>query len=197
MPVSPLVPGALTVADRSWASDGGGCWPGYSSAAPAPRSGTAIWFVLAFAVMAIAWDLGARRAAGYRDRLIGALRSDVKWLPVTFARRPARRVHRVLVRLVRQQPRLRPELGGPGTATTCPIWSTLDSWYQYQKSMLGFGLGLSSHAGYVSEPWSWLILGRPGLVLLQRAQGLRGQILLAGGARDRHAGDLVGVDRWR
>src|SRR5262249_6537938 len=30
-----------------------------------------------------------------------------------------------------------------------------------QKSMLGFGLGLQDHTGYVSYPWSWLILGRP------------------------------------
>jgi dolichyl-phosphate-mannose-protein mannosyltransferase len=42
-----------------------------------------------------------------------------------------------------------------------PIWSTLDSWYQYQKSMLGFGLGLSSHAGYTSSPWTWLTVARP------------------------------------
>ena len=78
-----------------------------------------------------------------------------------------------------------------------PIWSTLDSWYQYQKSMLGFGLGLTSHAGYVSEPWSWLVARlRPVSVSSTTApgQGLRGQLLLARGARDRHAGDLVGVD---
>ncbi len=27
--------------------------------------------------------------------------------------------------------------------------------------MLGFGLGLNSQQGYVSKPWSWLVLGRP------------------------------------
>ena len=28
-----------------------------------------VWFLFSFAIMSIAWDLGARRAAGYRDRL--------------------------------------------------------------------------------------------------------------------------------
>src|SRR5260370_31792910 len=27
--------------------------------------------------------------------------------------------------------------------------------------MLGFGLGLHDHSGYVSYPWTWIILGRP------------------------------------
>ena len=27
--------------------------------------------------------------------------------------------------------------------------------------MLGFGLGLQDHSGYVSYPWTWIILGRP------------------------------------
>ena len=43
-----------------------------------------IWFLFAFGGLAIAWDIGARRALGYRDRLGGVLRSDVKWLPVSF-----------------------------------------------------------------------------------------------------------------
>ena len=45
-----------------------------------------IWYVLAFAALATAWDLGARRAAGYSDRIAGVLRGDVIWLPVSFGR---------------------------------------------------------------------------------------------------------------
>jgi dolichyl-phosphate-mannose-protein mannosyltransferase len=43
-----------------------------------------VWFLFAFAAMAIAWDIGARRALGYRDRLSGVARSDLVWLPVSF-----------------------------------------------------------------------------------------------------------------
>ena len=47
-----------------------------------------VWFLVAFAGLAIAWDLGARRAAGYTNWLAGGLRSDAKWLPVWFGLRP-------------------------------------------------------------------------------------------------------------
>ncbi len=48
-----------------------------------------IWFIAAFAALVIAWDLGARRAAGYTDRLAGVLRCDARWLPAWFALIPA------------------------------------------------------------------------------------------------------------
>ncbi|HUD40198.1 MAG TPA: phospholipid carrier-dependent glycosyltransferase [Streptosporangiaceae bacterium] len=119
-----------------------------------------IWFVIAFAAMAIAWDLGARRALGYASRLTGTLRSDAKWLPVTFLVVPFAAYTASWSGWFASHlgyDRNWAALNGNHT----PIWSTLDSWYQYQKSMLGFGLGLNTHAGYVSEPWSWLYLGRP------------------------------------
>src|SRR5712691_3303946 len=119
-----------------------------------------VWFLFAFAIMAIAWDLGARRAAGYRDRLTGALRSDAVWLPLTFGVIPFAAYTASWSGWFASSlgyDRNWAALGGNHT----PIWSTLDSWYQYQKSVLGFGLGLSSHAGYVSEPWGWLALARP------------------------------------
>src|SRR5260221_3811253 len=40
-----------------------------------------LWYLFAFGGLAIAWDIGARRALGYRDRLAGVWRSDLKWLP--------------------------------------------------------------------------------------------------------------------
>ncbi len=118
-----------------------------------------IWFLLAFGIMAIAWDLGSRRAVGYRDRLVGVLH-DVKWLPVTFGLVP------LAAYTATWSGWFGSRLGydrnwAALNGNHVPIWSTLDSWYQYQKSMLGFGLGLSSQQGYVSKPWSWLILGRP------------------------------------
>jgi dolichyl-phosphate-mannose--protein O-mannosyl transferase len=119
-----------------------------------------VWYLFAFAALAIAWDIGARRALGYRDRLLGVLRSDVIWMPVSFGAVP------FLTYLVSWSGWFISDGGyGRNWAATAgnhiPIWSTLDSWYQYQKSMLGFGLGLEDHSGYVSYPWTWIILGRP------------------------------------
>ncbi|HEX9030721.1 MAG TPA: phospholipid carrier-dependent glycosyltransferase [Streptosporangiaceae bacterium] len=119
-----------------------------------------VWFILAFGGLAIAWDLGARRAIGYRSRLDGVLRSDVKWLPVTFGVAP------FLAYLASWSGWFASSQGfdrnwAATAGNHVPIWSTLDSWYQYQKSMLGFGLGLKSQASYTSGPWTWLYLGRP------------------------------------
>ena len=47
-----------------------------------------VWFLLAFACLAIAWDYGARRAAGYTHWLQGGVRSEARWLPVWFGLAP-------------------------------------------------------------------------------------------------------------
>ena len=119
-----------------------------------------IWYILAFGGLAIAWDLGARRAAGYRDRLGGWLRSDAKWLPVSLAIVPG------ITYIASWAGWFFTSTGydrnwGALHGNHIPIWSALDSLYQYHKSMLAFGLGLTSRQGYVSEPWTWLYLGRP------------------------------------
>ena len=129
-----------------------------------------IWFVIAFAGLALAWDLGARRALGYKERLAGAFRSDARWLPVTCLVMP------FAAYTAAWSGWFASSLGydrnwAALAGNHLPIWSTLDSWYQYQKSMLGFGLGLSSKVGYVSEPWSWIYLGRPVSFFYQAPKG--------------------------
>src|SRR5258708_15354460 len=119
-----------------------------------------LWYLFAFGGLAIAWDVGARGALGYRDRLAGVWLSDVKWLPVSFGVVP------ILAYLASWSGWFASSQGydrnwAATAGNHTPIWSTLDSWYQYQKSMLGFGLGLHDHSGYVSYPWTWIILGRP------------------------------------
>jgi dolichyl-phosphate-mannose--protein O-mannosyl transferase len=121
---------------------------------------TGFLFLFAFAGLAVAWDMGARRAAGYPNWLAGGLRSDVKWLPAWFAAIPA------LVYTVSWSgwfatsdgyDRNWAALHGNHT----PIWSTIDSWYQYNHWMLQFGLGLSASQSYRSNPLGWLVLQRP------------------------------------
>ncbi len=121
---------------------------------------TGILFLFAFAGLAVAWDMGARRAAGYPNWLAGGLRSDLKWLPAWFAAIPA------LVYTVSWSgwfatsdgyDRNWAALHGNHT----PIWSTIDSWYQYNHWMLQFGLGLTSFQSYRSNPLGWLVLQRP------------------------------------
>jgi len=121
---------------------------------------TGIYFLIAFAGLAIAWDMGARRAAGYPNWLGGGMRSDAKWLPAWFLAVPA------IVYTASWSgwfatsdgyDRNWAALHGNHT----PIWSTLDSWYQYNHWMLQFGLGLHSPQSYKSNPLGWLVLYRP------------------------------------
>jgi dolichyl-phosphate-mannose-protein mannosyltransferase len=121
---------------------------------------TGIYFLIAFAGLAVAWDMGARRAAGYPDWLAGGLRSDVKWLPAWFAAIPAA-VYTASWSgwFATSDGYDRNWAASAGNHT--PIWSTIDSWYQYNHWMLQFGLGLHSFQSYKSNPLGWIILARP------------------------------------
>src|SRR3984957_14100018 len=43
----------------------------------------AVWYILGFAALGTAWDIGPRRTAGLRSFVRGGLR-ETRWLPVTF-----------------------------------------------------------------------------------------------------------------
>jgi dolichyl-phosphate-mannose-protein mannosyltransferase len=119
-----------------------------------------IWFVLAFAGLAIVWDLGARRAAGYTNWLPGGLRADAVWLPLWFLVAPF-----VIYTASwsgwfatsEGYDRNWAALNGNHT----PIWSTIDSWYQYNHWMFTFGVNLTAFQSYRSNPLGWMILARP------------------------------------
>ncbi len=120
-----------------------------------------IWFLFAFGCLAIAWDLGARHAAGFKDRVYGVFRSDARWLPLWFGVIPAA-VYTLSWTgwFVSSNGYDRNWAAANGNHT--PIWGSIDSWYQYNKWMLGFGLGLDApKQPYKSNPIGWLVLQRP------------------------------------
>ncbi len=117
-----------------------------------------VWFILAFGGLVLAWDLGARRAAGFPLRLAGVLRSDARWLPVSFGLVPA-----VVYVASWTGWFLTPygyDRNGAAFNGGHPT-GTLLAWLQYNKWMLQFGLGLSSGQTYKSNPLGWLVLARP------------------------------------
>jgi dolichyl-phosphate-mannose-protein mannosyltransferase len=118
------------------------------------------WYVLAFAGLAIVWDLSARRAAGYGRWVPGGLRSEAKWLPVWFGLAP------LVVYLASWSGWFATTSGydrnwAAQHGNHTPIWSTIDSWYQYNHWMLQFGLGLTTFQSYKSNPVGWTVLARP------------------------------------
>jgi dolichyl-phosphate-mannose--protein O-mannosyl transferase len=118
-----------------------------------------VWYILAFAGLAIAWDLGARRAAGFGHRVRGLLRSDAAWLPVWFAIIPAA-VYTASWTGWFATP-YGYDRNGAAFSPSHHTTSTIAAWLEYNKWMLQFGLGLTSGQTYKSNPLGWLILARP------------------------------------
>jgi dolichyl-phosphate-mannose--protein O-mannosyl transferase len=119
-----------------------------------------IYFIVAFGCLVIAWDLGARRAAGFASSLHGVLRSDIKWLPVSFGLVP------LAVYVASWSGWFASSAGNYRNwaalhGNHVPLWSTVDSWLEYNKYMLQFGLGLTTRQTYTSQPWTWLIMSKP------------------------------------
>jgi dolichyl-phosphate-mannose-protein mannosyltransferase len=117
-----------------------------------------VWYIAAFAALVVAWDLGARRAAGFEPRLSGVLRSDGPWLPIWFAIAPA------VAYIASWTGWFATSYGynrnGAALNGGHPT-STITAWLDYNRSMLDFGLGLRSFSPYESNPLGWLVLARP------------------------------------
>jgi dolichyl-phosphate-mannose-protein mannosyltransferase len=120
-----------------------------------------VWYLPAFAALVIAWDIGARPAQPDRpfwSRVAAAARSDGPWLPVWFGLAP------VAAYVASWTGWFATSYGydrsGAALNGGHPT-STIVAWLQYQKSMLGFGLGLHVYHVYESNPLGWLILARP------------------------------------
>jgi dolichyl-phosphate-mannose--protein O-mannosyl transferase len=119
-----------------------------------------LWFIPAFAAMSVAWDIGARRATGFRTGAGATLAHDAAGLIGSFA----------LVPLVTY---LATWSGWFATGTgydrqwavqhglNFPVLSDLVSLYEYHKAMLAFNTGLHVSHPYASKPWTWLLLARP------------------------------------
>ena len=160
-----------------------------------------VWYILGFAGLCIAWDLGARRAVGLRDYVRGALVRDGKWLPLTLGVIPL--VTYTLTWtgwLVTNTgyDRDYAQLNG----MNIPVISPLYSLFEYHKEMVQFGVGLE-RAAPLHVPAVGLVRDHPaGGVLLEqlqrpgraaRGRGRQDGAVGAGGARDREPGDLVDV----
>jgi dolichyl-phosphate-mannose-protein mannosyltransferase len=120
----------------------------------------AVWYIFAFAGLAIAWDVGARRTVGLRRNWRGALVRDGKWLPLTLGLIP------LLTYIATWSGWLVTHTGyyrdyAQNHGVKIPVISALYSLFQYHHEMLKFGVGLHSSHPYMSQPWGWIVLSRP------------------------------------
>jgi len=118
------------------------------------------WYLLAFVGMCIAWDMGARRTAGVRSYVRGALVRDGKWLPLTLGVIPLVTYTATWAGWFATSTgydRNYAQLNG----VNIPIIGPLYSLYEYHKEMLQFGVGLNARHPYMSQPWDWFLMTRP------------------------------------
>jgi dolichyl-phosphate-mannose--protein O-mannosyl transferase len=119
-----------------------------------------VWYVPAFAGLTLAWDIGARRAAGFKWTADTALARDLGGLAGSFVLAP------LLTYLATWTGWFATGSGYDRTwaaqhGVNLPIISPLISLFEYNKAMLAFNTGLHVHHPYQSEPWTWLALARP------------------------------------
>lgn len=118
-----------------------------------------IWYLIAFAGLCVAWDIGARRAAGFQLFGLGAL-VDGAWVLLSMAVIP------VAVYLATWSGWFASSIGWDRNYAAkhgvhTPVVSALYSLLEYHRQMWTFHINLHTHHPYQSQPWTWLLMSRP------------------------------------
>ncbi|MFD8725497.1 dolichyl-phosphate-mannose--protein mannosyltransferase [Streptomyces sp. NPDC059629] len=126
-----------------------------------------MYILAAFIVMTVLWDMGARKVAGAERRLSlpFVVESVVSWVAMSTVA--------VAVYLASWTAWILSPTDGTGgyfrnwaaTDGKGGNWTFLPDWlrslWHYEHEVYLFHVGLSSPHTYMSNPWSWIVLGRP------------------------------------
>ena len=121
-----------------------------------------LWFLALFALMSIAWDIGARRIVGISRPLISMLVRDAVPAFIALVVVAAGVYLMVWTGWFRST-----DAWDRTWAATHPgeglafLPEALRSLVHYHQEAWQFHVGLTSPHSYMSNPWSWLIQGRP------------------------------------
>lgn len=126
-----------------------------------------LYILAAFGLMTVLWDAGSRRVAGARHPYRAVLRRDilpafVSTVPVAIGTYVASWTAWILSPSDGTGGYFRDwaaTAGKGGNFTWLPDW--LRSLWHYEYEVYQFHVGLTSGHTYESNPWSWLVLGRP------------------------------------
>ncbi|WNI15872.1 dolichyl-phosphate-mannose--protein mannosyltransferase [Actinacidiphila sp. ITFR-21] len=120
-----------------------------------------LYFLAFFMVLTVLWDVGSRRLAGARRPRLAVLRKDLGWSVLSVS---GTAVVTYLVTwtgwFASDNAYNRHWADGRGG-----FWSfvpaPLRSLWHYEYQVYQFNVGLHTPHPYQSNPWSWLVLGRP------------------------------------
>ncbi|MFI7618180.1 dolichyl-phosphate-mannose--protein mannosyltransferase [Nonomuraea terrae] len=154
---SPVTERGPRLGSRPWRLAAGAC---LGAACAVKWSG--IFFLLAFAVLSVMWDMGARRALGLRRPYRRAWVYDVPGAAGALALVPA-------AAYLASWTGWFATAGGWGrdwerATSSGPaffVFDSLRSWVRYHLDVLGYHSGLEEYHPYMSEPWQWPLLLRP------------------------------------
>ncbi|MEV4014855.1 phospholipid carrier-dependent glycosyltransferase [Nonomuraea angiospora] len=155
---SPLAPHGPALGIRWWRIAAGVC---LAFAMSVKWSGLA--FAVAFAIMSVMWDFGARRAVGLRHPYVGAFNKDVPQAFLAFAVVPFVTYMATWIGWFANATGYGRDWN-QATSAGNPIFFVVDSmrsWIKYQWQVYTFHSGLETSHPYMSEPWQWPLLLRP------------------------------------
>ncbi|WP_405398753.1 dolichyl-phosphate-mannose--protein mannosyltransferase [Streptomyces microflavus] len=122
-----------------------------------------LYVLAAFGLMTVLWDVGARRTAGAVKPYMAVLRRDL--VPAFVSTVPVAIVTYVVSWtgwIVTDKGYYRNWAATEGKNSS---WNWLPDWlrslWHYENQVYDFHVGLTSGHTYESNPWSWLVLGRP------------------------------------
>ncbi|MFG3406578.1 dolichyl-phosphate-mannose--protein mannosyltransferase [Streptomyces sp. NPDC048142] len=122
-----------------------------------------LYVLAAFGLMTVLWDVGARRTAGAVRPYRAVLRRDL--IPAFLSTVPVAIVTYVVSWtgwIVTDKGYYRNWAATEGKDSS---WNWLPDWlrslWHYENQVYDFHVGLTSGHTYESNPWSWLVLGRP------------------------------------
>ncbi|MCF1597500.1 dolichyl-phosphate-mannose--protein mannosyltransferase [Streptomyces muensis] len=127
-----------------------------------------LYFLVAFGLMTVLWDVGARKVAGARHPYTAVLKRDLglaflATVPVAIVTYIASWTGWILSPTDGTGGYYRNWASADGRGSS---WSWLfpDWWlslWHYESQVYEFHVGLSSPHTYQSNPWSWIVAGRP------------------------------------
>lgn len=116
---------------------------------------SALYTLVGFAALALAWDVGARRAAGVRRPVRGALRRDLPAWSGCYVLLP------IVTFLATWTGWFVTDGGYDRHAHGDGLLAAWHGWWDYQQAILTFHEHLGAHHVAQSTPLSWLVLARP------------------------------------
>lgn len=126
-----------------------------------------LYILVAFGLMTVLWDVGARRTAGAMRPYLAVLKRDlapafVSTVPVAILTYVASWTGWIIHNSPARHGYYRDWAatdGKGGSWTWLPDW--LRSLWHYEYQVFEFHVNLTSGHTYQSNPWSWIVMGRP------------------------------------